>query len=650
MNVFKQIAFLAFFISIPVLSVKADDYETPDLNYARLFVPGEEGTLPQKLVVTDMNALLYKDFSQKPIKIEPLTILWRLKIEGASNPKDPVVEYKGKTYYCVGGPGGNEWGYMETTKVTPWMTRYVFAPAPPKSDCVFRVFNKSYQKKEYESLSEKQVEDATVAKISDVPPGFSSFAFVLNDKDGNIQTGDGITTDPDSFKSVMIYNTPISGGATGKVIVPPSQVTAEAIGLDVVFVIDTTGSMKPMIDQVKTICLNISKQVNYASSKGKNVHFGLVEYRDSESKEAGDKFGARVVCDLKQNYATFLSRLNDLAVSGGYDYPEDVILGLKTAVDKANWNKFSSKHIILIGDAENKVTKASGDLTNFEKLYEYANPDKVPVDMLTKKLKQFHFHAIVGEDTDRINHDPNFSFARVQKEFHKVAENNDNDEGYYGNMVTDKNIANDVSVILMNAINAVNSDDLNDDEAGKGGVIARSVWDLKKFVSQLQPGDDHNKALGYACIFTNDAKKCASLNIMVLKDDMEDFVDALSSAYRRLDKLSGGGSGNVKVIFDKFLEEFVGIVSGDATEDDYEMDLEKILGLQIPVKTKTLKKTIKDVMRMSDKERKNWMNDIKDARDRAKDILNKKEAWVETYHAPNQGSQKFAFISVDDLP
>ena len=624
MNLLKRIALFAIIVSVPILSLASD--------FERLFSPAGQGTLPEKLVVTDMNALLYKDFSAKAEKIPPLTIFWRLKIDGAADSNDPIVEHDGKKYFCVGGPQGDELGYIETSRVTKWMTRFVFAPLPPKSDSVFRVFNKSFEKKDFEALKDSQVEDATIAQILETPPGCASFAFIINDEGGKATQGQGASDDPNNFKHVMIYNTPITDGVTGKAKPKGDGVKQEDVGLDVVFVIDTTGSMQPMIDKTKEVCQSIAKQVN--SSASKNIHFGLVEYRDSEA----DDFGARVVCDLTQSYDAFLTRLGSLDADGGGDDPEDVILGMKTAISDAKWHKNTSKHIILVGDAKNKATKAAGALTNFKKLYDFANKD-IGDDLQSKAFKRIIFHAIVGRDE-----------KEVVDEFHEVSENCDEEPGYYGNMITDTNIANDMSEILRNGIRAVVSDDVPDDiVTGKGSVIAKSVWDLKKFVSKGQTvtsdGSDNNKALGFACARTNKEIKCAELNILVLRDEMEDFADALSRASSRLDKLLSGKGGNIKVIFDSFLEEFVGIASGSVTDEDYEMDLEKILGLQMPVKTKTLKKKIKDVMRMSDKERAEWMKDIKDARDRAKAILNKKEAWVDTYD-----KQKFAFIPTADLP
>ena len=177
-------------------------------------------------------------------------------------------------------------------------------------------------------------------------------------------------------------------------------------------------------------------------------------------------------------------------------------------------------------------------------------------------------------------------------------------------------------------------------------AFADSVWDLKELLknnTQTGASISGDKVTGFACARTNLDNKCAELNIMVLREEMKTFHDVLDQAYRRLDKLNSGKGGNVKVIFDTFLEDYVGIASGTATDSDYEMSVAEVLKLQMPVKTRTLKMSIREIMRMGPEDRKKWMAGIKDAVDRTQAILDKKEAWTDTY----EGSVE---SQVSDLP
>ena len=189
-------------------------------DYSRLFAPGGKGSLPEKLIVTDENALLFENFYKSPTRVKPLTVLWRLTDKKANDPNNPVVAYQGKKYYCVGSPDGEEWGYIETTKVTKWRTRFIYTPLPSKDDSAFRVFNKYFSKSEFVNASRRQIEDATIAKISAAPSGFSPFAFILDESGGKASTENkqGRTIDPFELNKVLMYvpllSTETSGGKT----------------------------------------------------------------------------------------------------------------------------------------------------------------------------------------------------------------------------------------------------------------------------------------------------------------------------------------------------------------------------------------------------------------------------------------------------
>ncbi len=572
-------------------------------NYSRLF--SHDGLNPEILIVTEQNAKLYR-FKAPSAKVDPMTIMWRLKINDASDSRNPVLEHKGKKYYCVGGPNGDEWGYIDSSKVVKWTSHYVLAPFPPKNNCVFRVYNKPFSSNDFEHLSDQQIEDATIAKATDVSSDVSSYAFIL---DNNISDN----RSQQLFNRVLFYN------KSGNAIKSNNKTTLNnpdpsKFGFDIVFVIDTTDNMQSMIDQIKNLCQNIAKSVRDANRNGEKVHFGLVEFRDSEV----DYFGARIVCDLTEDYDTFLSRLNSLKAEGGGDIPNDVLLGLKLAVDRSKWHKYTIKNIILVGQSPNKETSAAGMITNFRKLYYYANNDLDDEDP-AKIYNRIFFNAIVGG-----NH------KTAARDYFEVSANCGTHGGFFGDMSSGKAF-HEISAILNDAISSV--------------VSANN-----KETVEASNSSNNNAVIGYACDCTNDYQKCACLKVMILRADMEDFVDSLSSAYRRLDKLVGVSSGNDKAFFNKFLEEFVGISSNCVIDEDYDMNLETILGLQMPVNTTVLKIKIKDVMRMNNTERAEWMMDIKYTRDCAQAILNNNKVWMETYHVINVPVQKYAFIPVEALP
>lgn len=116
--------------------------------------------------------------------------------------------------------------------------------------------------------------------------------------------------------------------------------------VEVVFVLDTTGSMGGLLEGAKQRVWAIANEI----AKGKPaplVRMGLVAYRDK-----GDAYVTRVF-ELSSNLDNTYKELSSLRADGGGDGPEHVIAGLSDAVDKIAWSKDSKtfKVIYLVGDA-----------------------------------------------------------------------------------------------------------------------------------------------------------------------------------------------------------------------------------------------------------------------------------------------------------
>lgn len=112
-------------------------------------------------------------------------------------------------------------------------------------------------------------------------------------------------------------------------------------GTDVVFVLDTTGSMHPYIDQMKTFIRNYSSKI-----KEINGRVGLVVYRD-----AGDEYTAKKLSDLQSDTTDLLAKLDDVSVDGGDDEPEAALHASMVAMNEMKWQKGATKAMILLTDA-----------------------------------------------------------------------------------------------------------------------------------------------------------------------------------------------------------------------------------------------------------------------------------------------------------
>ncbi len=117
------------------------------------------------------------------------------------------------------------------------------------------------------------------------------------------------------------------------------------IPLDILFLLDTTGSMGDEIAQLQNNILHISEQVNQLQNNS-DVHYGLVMYRDRGSDYTTQ------VNNFVSNVNDFQAQLNAVRASGGGDNPESLNEGLHEAVQGVSWRGDNAiKLIFLVADA-----------------------------------------------------------------------------------------------------------------------------------------------------------------------------------------------------------------------------------------------------------------------------------------------------------
>jgi hypothetical protein len=113
--------------------------------------------------------------------------------------------------------------------------------------------------------------------------------------------------------------------------------------VDVFFLTDTTGSMGGSIAAVKTNFANIVTNISALAS---NVAYGVGEYKDTT-----DAFAYRLNTDITTNTATVQAGLNQYSASGGGDFPEANIYGLRQAATTTSFRAGSRRFLFWVGDA-----------------------------------------------------------------------------------------------------------------------------------------------------------------------------------------------------------------------------------------------------------------------------------------------------------
>lgn len=117
--------------------------------------------------------------------------------------------------------------------------------------------------------------------------------------------------------------------------------------VDLVFVIDTTGSMGGFINEAKTKLLKILEQAK--TSFQLDLQVGLVQYRDHPPQE--HTFVTQEI-KLTSDLSVVKKEIQALRPVGGGDTPEAVLDGLWAAVQPTlGWREHSLRLLILVGDA-----------------------------------------------------------------------------------------------------------------------------------------------------------------------------------------------------------------------------------------------------------------------------------------------------------
>ncbi len=133
-------------------------------------------------------------------------------------------------------------------------------------------------------------------------------------------------------------------------------------GLDVVFVIDATGSMAWAIDEVKERIHDIVQTVRTLVPIAR---FGFVAFRDRNDPEF-------IVRSQPLTYSTAKLRrfLDPLEAFGGGDQYEEISLGVAEGIERSGWRAGARRILIIIGDAPPRPANLSSLIRRIENFAE----------------------------------------------------------------------------------------------------------------------------------------------------------------------------------------------------------------------------------------------------------------------------------------
>jgi hypothetical protein len=148
------------------------------------------------------------------------------------------------------------------------------------------------------------------------------------------------TISPSTF-SATIAN---AGGSVtvNKVVTVTQQLTSP---LDILFLVDTTGSMSASLAGVSAGFSSIATSVLGVAP---NASFGVAEYKDFGM---GDPFTYRLDTNIGATFAQDQAALSGLSGAGGGDLPEAGLYGLQQAATTTAWRAGSQRFVVWVGDA-----------------------------------------------------------------------------------------------------------------------------------------------------------------------------------------------------------------------------------------------------------------------------------------------------------
>lgn len=168
-----------------------------------------------------------------------------------------------------------------------------------------------------------------------------TFLFFPSEYDKKIETYHAIVTAGRQSKDISI---PRKGKREVEIVWDTERQSMTRIPLDLLFVMDTTGSMGEEIARLKSTIEIIN--MNLASMAAKpRIRFGMILYRDQ-----GDDYVTKVI-PFTENLDEFRTELDRVEAGGGGDGPEDLQSALKDAMGAVKWNSDGIRLAFVITDA-----------------------------------------------------------------------------------------------------------------------------------------------------------------------------------------------------------------------------------------------------------------------------------------------------------
>ncbi len=409
------VLFMAAVLCLPVLDVKANDYKCGEGDLCR----SVDTYLPLRILTRPFSNI-YNGQSTDAGNIQQENVAgfkpyYVYKMEGVdySDPNNPLG------WYQIGkNENDGASGWMETKDVIEWRQSLIVSYTHPgsgddargrvlgfesKQDLVSLVEAGDRQalvRARYAALQEGEIPDGVIAAepngvFLDINETFYVYP-VLDWAESEVfdepypKYLQLATAVPKERAVGHSEDKPVSEVFRAEVAGEASMESASAgkIAIDIMFVMDLTGSMAPFLDKTLTQIHNL--RLALANETSARMKFGFVGYRDSVEVVPAMEYTSRKFTTMPveaDDFAAVLEQI-EVASSSSDDYQEEVFAGMLEAIQgggaetAGGWSPDAKvKFIILVGDASSHPPGHPQNTTGLgaQQLRELANTNDVYV-------------------------------------------------------------------------------------------------------------------------------------------------------------------------------------------------------------------------------------------------------------------------------
>ncbi|HVY63015.1 MAG TPA: VWA domain-containing protein [Planctomycetota bacterium] len=248
------------------------------------------------------------------------------------------------------------------------------------------------------------------------------------------------------------------------------QVRGALRTVDILFVIDSTGSMEKYFAAAAEACRKIidGASARLAKAESKNLRMGVVFYRDycdetdPELKQRSYLTSCKALTSDVDAVRRFISEETCTSGGGGDDITEAVFHGMKTALDSAGFADGSWRVLVLIGDDGNHPDDPRG-----------YTEQTIAAELKTKDCRFFAVHAV---PSDRLR-DPGPDLFRDQVRQILKAMGEADPQSHYVNVAVADGVAEAIST---SALSAVKRSSQSLEALNRIAVEGRGIADVSK--------------------------------------------------------------------------------------------------------------------------------------------------------------------------